>query len=194
MIAGMPRAPRLCVEDRRRELAQATLPLVIEHGRAVTTRQIAQAAGVAEGTIFRVFATKDEVIEAAIARGFDIETYVIAVEGLNPDGTLDEVLTRATQLMMDRFAHIFRLLTVLGSSAKPTMSGSPDLVERIGKAHERLLAPHRAHFTIAPREVMRYLRLLAFSGSNPHITDGRLLTATEIVTVGLNGTTNEPTC
>ena len=108
MIAGMPRAPRLCVEDRRRELAQATLPLVIEHGRAVTTRQIAQAAGVAEGTIFRVFATKDEVIEAAIARGFDIETYVIAVEGLNPDGTLDEVLTRATQLMMDRFAHIFR--------------------------------------------------------------------------------------
>ena len=107
---------------------------------------------------------------------------------------LSEVLTRATQLMMDRFAHIFRLLTVLGSSAKPTMSGSPDLVERIGKAHERLLAPHRARFTIAPREVMRYLRLLAFSGSNPHITDGRLLTATEIVTLVLNGTTKEPTC
>ena len=65
MIAGMPRAPRLCVEDRRRELAQATLPLVIEHGRAVTTRQIAQAAGVAEGTIFRVFDTKDDLVVMA---------------------------------------------------------------------------------------------------------------------------------
>ena len=42
-------------------IVAATLPLLLEHGELVTTRQIAEAAGIAEGTIFRVFADKDEL-------------------------------------------------------------------------------------------------------------------------------------
>ena len=45
------RAPALAPEDRRAALVEVTLPLVLEHGRAVTTAQIAEAAGVAQGTI-----------------------------------------------------------------------------------------------------------------------------------------------
>ncbi|WP_395653607.1 helix-turn-helix domain-containing protein, partial [Phycicoccus elongatus] len=60
------RAPALAPEDRRAALVEVTLPLVLEHGRAVTTAQIAEAAGVAQGTIFRVFATKEELVEEAI--------------------------------------------------------------------------------------------------------------------------------
>ena len=36
----------------------ATEPLLEQFGRDVSTRQIAQAANVAEGTIFRAFATR----------------------------------------------------------------------------------------------------------------------------------------
>ena len=50
----------------------ATEPLLERFGREVSTRQIAEAAGVAEGTIFRAFATKDELIDAVIKDSFDI--------------------------------------------------------------------------------------------------------------------------
>ena len=65
-----PRAVALPPDQRREALVQATLPLLLVHGRAVTTRQIAEAAGVAEGTIFRVFDSKDELVEAAVRQAF----------------------------------------------------------------------------------------------------------------------------
>jgi len=54
------------VEERRREIIAATVPLLEQEGFAISTRKIADAAGIAEGTIFRVFATKEELLYAAI--------------------------------------------------------------------------------------------------------------------------------
>ncbi|HBX79727.1 MAG TPA: TetR/AcrR family transcriptional regulator, partial [Propionibacteriaceae bacterium] len=51
----MTRAAPLSPDDRRRALIAATRPLLAEFGPDVSTRRIAEAAGVAEGTIFRVF-------------------------------------------------------------------------------------------------------------------------------------------
>ena len=56
-------------EARREMIVDAALPLILEHGERVTTRQIADAAGIAEGTIFRAFADKDDVIAAVVATG-----------------------------------------------------------------------------------------------------------------------------
>ena len=53
-------------EERRAALVEATLPLLLEHGATVSTRQIAEAAGVAEGTIFRVFESKDDLVHACL--------------------------------------------------------------------------------------------------------------------------------
>ena len=65
------RASALPPDERRSAIIEATLPLLLEHGEMVTTRQIAEAAGIAEGTIFRVFADKDAVIAAVIDAAVD---------------------------------------------------------------------------------------------------------------------------
>ena len=65
------RATPLPPSERRAAIIAATLPLLRTIGPPVTTREIAKAAAVAEGTIFSVFADKDDLIEATARAGFD---------------------------------------------------------------------------------------------------------------------------
>jgi hypothetical protein len=67
--------------------------------------------------------------------------------------------------------------------------GSTELRKRIGR--EGLLGlvePDADRFRVPPDEVVQMLRLLTFSGSHPHISDQRMLTAEQIVDVVLHGT------
>src|SRR5687768_2663903 len=81
---GRPRASALPADERRAAIVAATLPLLVEHGAAVTTRQIAEAAGIAEGTIFRVFPHKDELIDAALETAFDHAPLEAALQAIDP--------------------------------------------------------------------------------------------------------------
>ena len=76
------RAAALPPDERRSMIVAATLPLLLEHGDRVTTKQIAEAAGIAEGTIFRVFADKDEVIAAVIEAALDPEPLEAALAAI----------------------------------------------------------------------------------------------------------------
>lgn len=62
----MTRAAPLPPDERRKAIIAATRPLLIASGGQFTTRQVAEAAGIAEGTIFRVFENKQELLAAVI--------------------------------------------------------------------------------------------------------------------------------
>ena len=163
----------MLLRDRRAALGGHPRPLVLEHGRAVTTAQIAEAAGVAQGTIFRVFATKEESCRGGDRQRFRHGCLHPRRRGAATRRTLDETVTELAQLMIQRFSQVFAVISIAGHKGSPRQNAE-DWVMRISTAHTRLLEPFAGELTLPPGEVMRFVRLLAFSGSNPHITEGHL--------------------
>ena len=182
-----PKSP----EERRDELIDVTLTLLREHGRAVTTRQIAEAAGVAEGTIFRVFETKEELVDAAITRAFEPGALVERITEIDPDQPLHVRLVQLSSILQQRFRATFDLMKKVGM-VRPAdhVHDSPEAVELREHVHalmDGVIGADQERLSVSTRDFLHRLRLLTFAGSHPHITDGQLLTPEEIVDTLLHG-------
>ena len=185
------RARPLSPEERRAKLVDATLHLLREHGRAVTTRQIAEAAGVAEGTIFRVVESKEELVELAITRAFEPGALIDRIEEIDPEQPLHVRLVQLSSILQQRFRATFELMKKVGM-VRPAdhVHDSPEAVELREYVHalmEGVIGADRVRLSVPPRDFLHRLRLLTFAGSHPHITDGNLLTPEEIVDTLLHG-------
>jgi AcrR family transcriptional regulator len=186
-----PRARPLSPDERRDQLTDVTLQLLRVHGRTVTTRQIAEAAQVAEGTIFRVFDSKEELVDAALARAFEPGDVVARMEDIDRAQPLRGRLVDLVTLLQQRFRATFDLMhkvELVGPPHHLHDSEEADawrarltalLADVVGDDGDQLAVPVD-HF-------LHVLRLLTFSGSHPKIADGRLLTPDEIVDTVLHG-------
>jgi AcrR family transcriptional regulator len=185
------RARPLSPEERRDKLVDTTLNLLREHGRAVTTRQIAEAAGVAEGTIFRVVESKEELVELAITRAFEPGALVHRIEEIDPHQPLHVRLVQLSSILQQRFRATFELMKKVGMVRPPDhVHDRPEAVELREYVHALMagvIGADRERLSVPPREFLHRLRLLTFAGSHPHITDGQLLTPEEIVDTLLHG-------
>ena len=65
------RAAPLPPDERRAAILLAVRPVLLERGASVTTRELAEAAGVAEGTLFRVFSDKRTLVHEAVMAAVD---------------------------------------------------------------------------------------------------------------------------
>src|SRR6476620_8608093 len=113
------RAAALPPEQRRAAIVDSTIPLLIEHGSAVTTRQIAEAAGIAEGTIFRVFPNKDALIDAILEDAFEAETTFVALSEIDPDLDLTDRLERAIAIREARLRLVISLFAAFCHDRPP---------------------------------------------------------------------------
>lgn len=185
-----PRAAPLSPDDRRAALIDVTIPLLHEHGRAVTTRLIAAAAGVAEGTIFRVFASKEELIDAAVAKVFEPGRLIADIDAIGEESSLPDRALALVRIIQARMTGGVLLLRKLDLDAPPELPGDPcraQALQQVLEATVDLISPFQAELRMPAADAVRMLRLLTLSGSHPRFTGGDVLTPEQIVDTVLYG-------
>ena len=175
-------------DDRRQALVDVTIPLLHQHGRSVTTKQIADAAGVAEGTLFRVFDSKEDLVDAAVMQALDMESFLVDLESVDLDQDLRSRMIDLCARLQDRFRDIFLLMSAMGMVGPPkSHQHMEDDRHRAVKVMVTVVEADAEELTCTPVQLVHMLRMLTFSGTHPHISDGHILTPGQIVGTLLDG-------
>jgi AcrR family transcriptional regulator len=111
----MPRLPRA---ERRQQILNAAIDLFAEGGfRGVTTKRIARAAGVSEGTIFLHFPTKHALYDAMLLEKMQGHHALAELVPADEAVPLAETLTRLADRLLDKQHRNRALLRLLLYSA-----------------------------------------------------------------------------
>jgi AcrR family transcriptional regulator len=178
------RAAALPPAERRAAIVAATLPLMVQHGTRVSTRQIAEAAGIAEGTIFRVFPDKEALVAAVVESAFDPAPVERALAAIDPSLSFELRLTQAVGIMQRRLRNIWNLTAAVGASNAP-----PPARRRTTefKALTALFESERHTLSRPPKMAAQILRGLTLALTHPALAPDQPVTPAEIVSLLLDG-------
>lgn len=164
---------------RRQAIVAATLPLLLEQGPEISTSQIAQAAGVAEGTIFRAFDTKADLIHATIHAALEPVEALAAIEALDPADTLAERVVAVFTILSAQITRTRTLFVHLAGAGfgphRPHHPGpDPSKVDgrlRMLQATTATLTPYADELRVPVATAAQLLNALAFAASFGATTD-----------------------
>jgi AcrR family transcriptional regulator len=178
------RAAGLPPEERRAAIASAALTLLLEHGTNITTRQIAEAAQVAEGTTFRVFPDKDAIIRAAVDLAFDPAPTEQALGEIDRSLPFEQQLICAVEIIQRRMADIGRLVSAVGG---PFVFSGRERPRPDVTALASLFKSEEPRLRYDQEKAARLLSALTLAFSHPILHGDEPMSPVEIVTLFLDG-------
>lgn len=181
------RARPLSPEERREAILEAVLPLLRERGRDVTSRELAEASGVAEGTLFRAFGDKESLLDAALRKLLDRREFLAELRRIPMDLPLDDKLGCIVSALRARFGEVFRIMTLFGIDRPPPLPGESQ-EEWLGIVRD-LLEPELPALRVPVDTVVWYLRLVAFGASIEPFSHVRSFGAEELAGIVAHGVT-----
>lgn len=189
--------PALSPEERRAALIEATIPLLHEHGVDVSTRQIAQAAGVAEGTIFGVFETKSSLVVCSLVQALDPQPTLDGLAAINRRAPLRVRVAVAAELVHGRFteqAHLMHAARKLFFDTAPDTAPDPQAQARIAASRERVqtavaevFEPDRHRLRVSLGKAARLLLLYCGADAFGPFGDPGTFSGTDLATLLLDG-------
>ena len=185
--APMSRAAPLPAAERRSAIMAATERLLVERGQAVSTREIAEAAGIAEGTIFRVFPTKEAIIDAIFEDAFNHDARRAALSKVDMAGDLETRMTAAVRIMQRRIRRIQALFAAVGYRP-PAGPGQKKKESDFGHSElAAILEPDAGRLRVPPIEAARLLLGVVMALTSPIFAGRSDVDPEEIVNLVLNG-------
>lgn len=200
-IAPRPgRAPALPADERRASIIAAAMPLLRRSGQSVTTREIADAAGIAEGTLFRVFDTKSDLIDAVVEQALDLGETVSGIRRIDRTLPLADRVRACATILGNRLISVLDLMIALrrhpgapagGDASRPELRhGHRDAAHQLVlSAVADLLEPDADRLSYRPERAAHLLWLMVFAGTHRVINAGDPLSPDEITTILLHGIT-----
>ncbi len=184
----------MAVADRRRAIVDATIPLLIKKGSALTTAEIARAASIAEGTIFRAFPDKSAVFLEALAVAMAATPVVEAIGAISPSASLSNQLAKATRVLLGHYSRTMALAeslrfvsTMHGNQPSDVKKLIEESAAAISKAIEALFARSRATLRISPSEAATAYRALIMACVHPMLPTQERLKVNAVVKILLTG-------
>ena len=167
------RAPSLPPEQRRQAVLDAVLPLVLEKGFLASTRELAATACVAEGTLFRVFESKDDLVVAAARSAFRRTDHLDELAAIDPGLPLDQRLEAAVRIWQDVARRMVQVFGVLHAAPEGERPHDPrtlidnTVVARAEELLADLLRPDAGRLRLPVPEVIRVLGGLVLASVHP---------------------------
>jgi AcrR family transcriptional regulator len=191
-LERVTRAAPLPLDERRAALIAATEPLLERFGRDVSTRQIAEAAGVAEGTIFRAFATKEALIDAVIEDAYDVQHTCDELAQVDLGLSFEQRLIAAVSILQERLRRVLALFGSLQLGKEPHDRDSFRAKQQadnelLSSAIAILIKPDQHRLRLDPLEAASALRAITFAMSHHILGDQRLAQPQQIVDLFLYG-------
>lgn len=188
-------------DDRRDALVDVFVELAHREGRKPTTSEIAQEAGVAEGTIFRVFPDKRSLMLAAAEEAINPADGQAAFDAaMQGQDTLREAIVVVTQRVLDRMRMTMSVMYAVRGHLMSSEElhrhhkkhfGPPEFVLRAqDELHRRLTGifeAHRDELAVEPDVAAIALRSLIFGASRPELGMTPALSADQIADLLLSG-------